>query len=78
MNSMRSCARQIAVRRYFYPLISAFPAYCDLASAARENLPVAEQISQQVLCLPIFPMLEPEVQDRIIDIVLTTAVARAA
>lgn len=71
-------ARQIAVRRYFYPLISAFPAYCDLASAARENLPVAEQISQQVLCLPIFPMLEREVQDRIIDIVLATAVARAA
>jgi dTDP-4-amino-4,6-dideoxygalactose transaminase len=71
-------ARQIAVRRYFYPLISAFPAYCDLASAARENLPVAEQISQQILCLPIFPMLEREVQDRIIDIVLATAVARAA
>ncbi|WP_322055448.1 DegT/DnrJ/EryC1/StrS family aminotransferase [Paraburkholderia bannensis] len=71
-------ARQIAVRRYFYPLISAFPAYCNLASAARENLPVAEQISQQVLCLPIFPMLEREVQDRIIDIVLATAVARAA
>jgi dTDP-4-amino-4,6-dideoxygalactose transaminase len=71
-------ARQIAVRRYFYPLISAFPAYCDLASAARENLPVAEQISQQILCLPIFPMLEQEVQDRIIDIVLATAVARAA
>jgi dTDP-4-amino-4,6-dideoxygalactose transaminase len=71
-------ARQIAVRRYFYPLISAFPAYSDLASAAQENLPVAEQISQQVLCLPIFPMLEQEVQDRIIEIVLATAVAKAA
>lgn len=70
-------ARQIAVRRYFYPLISAFPAYSGLASAAPGNLPAAQTIAQQVLCLPIFPMLEREVQDSIIDIVLAAAATTA-
>ena len=71
-------ARQIAVRRYFYPLISQFPTYRGLSSAARENLPVATTIAQQVLCLPIFPALEPDVQDRIIDLVLSLASVQAA
>ena len=66
-------ARQIAVRRYFYPLISEFPTYRGLPSASRENLPVAHAISRQVLCLPMFPALEPDVQERIIDTVLALA-----
>jgi dTDP-4-amino-4,6-dideoxygalactose transaminase len=44
-------------RRYFYPLISQFPTYKGLDSARPENLPVAETIAKQVLCLPIFPDL---------------------
>lgn len=71
-------ARQIAVRRYFYPLISEFPAYSGLASAVPDNLPVAQAIAQQVLCLPVFPMLEREVQDRIIDIVLAASATTAS
>lgn len=47
-------------RRYFYPLISQFPTYRGLTSARKENLPIAETISSQVLCLPIFPDLEEE------------------
>lgn len=66
-------ARQIAVRRYFYPLISEFPTYRGLPSAASENLPVANTISRQVLCLPVFPALEPDVQERIIEMVLAFA-----
>ena len=50
--------REIMVRRYFYPLISAFPMYADFPSASAENLPVANTISSQVLCLPIFPNME--------------------
>ena len=41
-------------RRYFYPLISEFPAYRGLPSAKPANLPVAEKIAKQVICLPIY------------------------
>jgi dTDP-4-amino-4,6-dideoxygalactose transaminase len=61
----------IFVRRYFYPLISDFPMYRGLASAAPANLPVATQIARQVLCLPIYPGLDDETVSRIIDIVLS-------
>ncbi|MDD4182636.1 MAG: DegT/DnrJ/EryC1/StrS family aminotransferase [Candidatus Omnitrophica bacterium] len=44
-------------RRYFYPLISQFPAYKSLPSAAIGRLPVAERITKEVLCLPIYPDL---------------------
>lgn len=42
-------------RRYFYPLISHFPTYRGLLSSNPANLPVAEKIAGQVLCLPIYP-----------------------
>jgi len=57
-------------RRYFYPLISDFPMYRGLPSAARAGLPVARQAADQVICLPIYPTLEPENQQRIIDLIL--------
>jgi dTDP-4-amino-4,6-dideoxygalactose transaminase len=55
-------------RRYFYPLISSFPTYRGLESADPANLPVASQVADQILCLPIFPGLDQAVQDRVIDI----------
>lgn len=48
----------VFARRYFYPLISDFPMYRGLASSRRENLPVASEVAQKVLCLPIYPSLE--------------------
>jgi dTDP-4-amino-4,6-dideoxygalactose transaminase len=45
-------------RRYFYPLISQFPTYRGLPSANPQNLPVAEQVTKKVICLPIYPSLE--------------------
>ncbi|MBI5075490.1 MAG: DegT/DnrJ/EryC1/StrS family aminotransferase [Nitrospirae bacterium] len=45
-------------RRYFYPLISEFPMYKDLPSAAHTNLPVARKVAERVLCLPIYPGLD--------------------
>lgn len=45
-------------RRYFYPLISQFPSYRGLPSAKPSNLPVAENIAGQVICLPIYPNLK--------------------
>ena len=47
----------IFARRYFYPLISQFPTYRGLPSASPENLPVAEKLSAEVLCIPIYPDL---------------------
>jgi dTDP-4-amino-4,6-dideoxygalactose transaminase len=47
-------------RRYFYPLISEFPMYRGLPSAQHSNLPVAHEIAQRVICLPIYPDLTDE------------------
>jgi len=47
----------IFVRRYFYPLLSSFPMYRGLPSAEVENLPRAEILAREVLCLPIHPAL---------------------
>ena len=54
-------------RRYFYPLISQFPTYRGFPSATRDNLPVANSISDEVLCLPIYPGLTVTTLDKIID-----------
>lgn len=61
--------QRILCRRYFYPLISEFPMYRGLPSARRSNLPMAALASDAVLCLPIYPSLQPEDQDRIIDVI---------
>lgn len=50
--------RGIFARRYFYPLITDFPMYRTLPSAAPENLPVATEIARKIICLPIYPDLE--------------------
>jgi dTDP-4-amino-4,6-dideoxygalactose transaminase len=44
-------------RRYFYPLISDFPMYRSLESAAGDNLTLARHIAECVICLPIYPAL---------------------
>lgn len=70
---MRMSSRNLHGRRYFYPLISSFPMYRGLASATRDNLPHAAALSEQVICIPIYPSLDSSDQDRIIDIILETA-----
>jgi dTDP-4-amino-4,6-dideoxygalactose transaminase len=56
-------------RRYFYPLISQFPTYRGLPSSRKENLPVAEQVAEQVICLPIYPDLELSTIDKIVSLI---------
>jgi dTDP-4-amino-4,6-dideoxygalactose transaminase len=56
-------------RRYFYPVISDFPMYRGLPSAARSNLPVATAAAEQTLCLPIYPALTSDNVERIIDLI---------
>lgn len=62
--------RGIFSRRYFYPLLSTLPMYVDLPSAAPGRMPVAERAARQVLCLPIYPDLGEDEQQRIIDAIL--------
>ncbi len=59
----------IYARRYFYPLISQFPTYRAFKSAESENLPAAEKITGQVLCLPIYPDLKNEDIQEIVKII---------
>lgn len=47
-------------RRYFYPLISHFPTYHSLESARPGRMLVAERITEEVICLPMHPDLDPE------------------
>jgi len=56
-------------RRYFYPLISQFPTYHGLISAKPENLKVAEEITKKVICLPIYPELDIEVVNHIVELI---------
>lgn len=56
-------------RRYFYPLISQFPTYRGLTSSDPSNLAVATKVAEQVICLPIFPNLEQEQQNKIIELI---------
>ncbi|AYN09730.1 MULTISPECIES: DegT/DnrJ/EryC1/StrS family aminotransferase [Pseudomonas] len=67
----------ILVRRYFYPLISEFPMYRGLPSAALSAQPHAVHVSRQVLCLPIYPQLPIDTQQAIIDIALRCHAERA-
>ncbi len=55
-------------RRYFYPLISQFPTYRGLPSAKSLNLPVATKITNQVICLPIYPNLDKSIVYKICDL----------
>ena len=59
----------IFARRYFYPLITDFPMYRGMPSAARANLPVAANAAERVLCLPIYPNLTAEQQGQVIQFV---------
>lgn len=60
-------SKDIFARRYFYPLISEFPMYRGMQSAQRNNLPVASEVAEKVLCLPIYPDLNKDEIDRIIN-----------
>lgn len=56
-------------RRYFHPLISEFPMYCNLPTTSKANLPVASEISERVICLPIYPDLDLETVSKIAGII---------
>lgn len=56
-------------RRYFYPLITEFEPYKDYPSAKSENLPVAKDLADNVLCLPMYAFMEDVDIEKIISII---------
>lgn len=56
-------------RRYFYPLISQFPTYRGLDSALPGKLPIAENITEKVICLPIYADLEEQNVLKIVSLI---------
>ena len=68
--------QEIYARRYFYPLISDFPMYRGMPSAAHANLPVARLAASQVICLPIYPDLEMHTVDAIVAMIAAPVLAQ--
>jgi dTDP-4-amino-4,6-dideoxygalactose transaminase len=64
----------IYTRRYFYPLISSFAMYRNLPSASVDNLPVANSLAEKILCLPMFPDLSHDDQQRVINVIRQHAI----
>lgn len=57
-------------RRYFYPLITSFPTYRGIVSANEANIPMSVKKSESVICLPIYPDLDINDINKIIDIIV--------
>jgi dTDP-4-amino-4,6-dideoxygalactose transaminase len=56
-------------RRYFYPLLSTLPMYRDLPSAGHNTLPVAANVAEQILCLPMYHDLGEPDQMRLVEVI---------
>jgi dTDP-4-amino-4,6-dideoxygalactose transaminase len=66
----------VFTRKYFYPLCSDYPCYRHIPSAAAANLPVAQQVVKQVLCLPLYSKLTCDDVERICTMLKTFRKAR--
>jgi len=60
----------VFTRKYFYPLCSDYACYKHLPSSSLANLPIAHQISQQVLSLPLYGSLRVEEVEIICEILV--------
>ncbi len=67
----------IYTRRYFFPLISSFAMYRGLPTSSPENLPYANKIADEVLCLPIYPGLLVQDQLRIVETIKRAVTLRS-
>ena len=60
-------AANVLGRRYFYPLISTFSPYSSLPSSNIANLPIANNLANAVICLPMHAELTDEEVDRVLS-----------
>lgn len=59
----------VFTRRYFCPLTSEAACYRQIPTAARENLPVAHRVADEILCLPFYGDLGTDNALRICDMI---------
>ena len=57
-------------RRYFYPLITTFEPYRDFHTADPKNLPIATELANRVICLPMHHALTDTDIDRVIKAIV--------
>ena len=62
-------SKNINCRRYFYPLVSNMKLFSNYPSAVKSNLPVANLISNRIVCLPIYPDLSNDDVNKVSDCV---------
>ncbi len=55
--------KNIFARKYFYPLCSNYQSYCHLPSAAQQLLPIANQASNEILCLPFYGHIDRNIAE---------------
>lgn len=60
----------VIARKYFYPICSNFQCYRDINSASKSKLPVANKVSEMVLCLPLHGKLLDDEVAKICDIIM--------
>lgn len=65
----RLAKENIFARKYFYPLTNEFECYQNLKSTDNNKTPIAKQISNSVICLPMYADLELESVDNICEII---------
>lgn len=58
----------VFTRKYFFPLCSDYPCYRHIPSAAPSNLPVAQKVAKEVLCMPLYGELSTHDVERICNI----------
>lgn len=61
--------KNILGRRYFYPLISDFSTYRGLESARPQNLQIAQEIANSVICLPMHHLLSVKELEQIVKLI---------
>lgn len=59
----------IHTRKYFYPLCSDYDCYKDLKSSSADNLPIANDIKNKVLCLPFYGNLDTKIVEIICEVI---------
>lgn len=60
---------KIFSRKYFYPLCSNYECYRSLPTAKKEFLPIANLVSNQILCLPFYGSLDKKIVFKICNII---------
>ncbi len=51
---------KVLARKYFYPLCSNFQCYSDLPSASKHRLPVANEVADSILALPLHGRMQAD------------------